>query len=224
MSNILTLMIKDFFEFKNNFLRFFASFIFMIFLPILMFNYMGLTAYILDDIQILTDIVFMGFIILFYVETTLFQVYRDMNDGIFEKHFINTHLKKYEIVISKFLTNLIISIFGIILMLLINKVIANFITTQFNISLNLRILISFPLLCGIGSTLAFLNSLILSDEKNATVYGISFLGIYFGYYKLLELLKINSSIIEYFGLLSILIILIGLVAFLLNNNRFIKRG
>lgn len=223
MNNVKALIEKDFYEYRNNFKKSFITIVIVIAGPIVLLNFMGVASYILKDTKVLVNVVVILFTSLSFTETTLFQVHRDVKNGVYEKYFINLSLKKYQIVVSKLLTNIIIVISLMIIIWGINYVFGKFALNHIPFTLDIKIIITLLMTCGIGTGLGFINSLIITDEKNATTFGISMMACYFGYFKVLELLKISDFIFQTIGLFVISIIFIYIIVNLLRKNKFITR-
>ena len=220
---IKALILKDFYEYKNNFLKFFGSLLGLITIPVVMFNLYGVSQIFLSDITKFTEVACIMFTTLILCETTVFQIHRNIRDGVFEKYFINMNIKKYQILLSKYLSNLIVVLISFILFVGLNSLMSLFVenTIQFQISLSL--IPQLILVTGIATAIGFISSLLVNDEKNAAIYTISLFITYVGFYKVLEILNLTSSLSEFLGLAILLTILSLVVMFLLKQNRFIRR-
>lgn len=221
---IKTLILKDFFEFKNNRKKLLMTFGLMILLPIAVFNFTDVTKGILVSIPI-----FIEFIIILYTgfilsETTLFSIYRNIKEGVFEKYFINRDMKKIDIYVSKYVVNLMVVFIALTLMILINIILNQTLTEGTYIPINFLLVLKIIITTSIATSIGFICSLVIKDETNAIVYTAALMGTYLGYYKLLELLCITNNVVILLGLVAISIVLIVIVVKLLNENRFIRKS
>lgn len=220
---IRALILKDFYEYKNNFLKFSGTLLAIITIPVLMFNFFGASQVILSNTGKLTEITMIMFTTLILGETTVFQIHRNIRDGVFEKYFINSNIMKYQIFLSKFISNLVVVLFSYFLLFGLNELISLIVENSIQINITLSLFLQLILATGIATAIGFISSLLVNDEKNAAVYTFSLLIIYIGYYKVLEILKVTSFLSEIFGLVMLFILLIIVVLFLLRQNRFIRR-
>lgn len=218
-----TLIKKDFYEYKNNLRKTIGTIFFSILIPIALFNYMGVSSAYFVNLDLFIELIVILFSMIVYCETTLFQVYRDVRDGVYEKYFINHQIRKVDILISKCILNFILTLFIIALMYFSNQVVQHFAIQHFQFSLNTHLFIIAFFASLIGTCLAFIASLMIKDEKNATIYGISIFALFLGYYKILEVMEITSFLLEVLGLLLISVVMIFIVVYLLNKNRFISQ-
>lgn len=220
---IKALILKDFYEYKNNFLKFFGSLLGLITIPVVMFNLYGVSQIFLSDITKFTEVACIMFTTLILCETTVFQIHRNIRDGVFEKYFINMNIKKYQILLSKYLSNLIVVLISFILFVGLNSLMSLFVenTIQFQISLSL--IPQLILVTGIATAIGFISSLLVNDEKNAAIYTFSLFITYVGYYKVLEFLNISGYLSEIFGLIVLQAFLNLIVLFLLKQNKYIRR-
>ena len=223
MMVINALILKDFYEYRNNPVKVGSTFLLMTIIPILLFNFFGLSEFYLKDMRKFEELIVIIYIALIYTETTLFQTRREINCGIFEKFFIHSQIKRIDILISKYLTNLIISILALIFILFSNAIISIFIEEAIYFSIRVSFIFQLILGCGIGTCLAFVCSIVIHDEKNIAIYLFVLVSFYFGYYKLLEFLKIPNGIIEYIGLGCITYLLCFCVLVLFRQNQFIRK-
>lgn len=222
MKIIESLILKDVFEYRNNFIKVIGTFLIAFAFPIIVFNFSANTS-LFSNISTLVDVILILSSSLIYCETTLFQIHRNIRDGVYEKLFINRHIEKYQIFLSKFISNLFISfvIFGLVC--ITNEFLGIIVQDQIKIVLSFRLIMMLILSCGISTALAFMNSLVINDEKNAITYGGSLVLVYIGYYKILEILKITNVVIEIVGLAFILVLSILFVSYLLKQRKFISR-
>lgn len=220
---IKALMLKDFYEYKNNFLKFFGSILGLITIPVVMFNLYGVSQIFLSDITKFTEVAIIMFTTLILCETTVFQIHRNIRDGVFEKYYINMNIKKYQIFISKYLSNLIVVLISFISFFWLNSIMSLFVTNPIQIEISLSLILKLILVTGIATAIGFISSLLINDEKNAAIYTFSLLIIYVGFYKVLEILNIAGYFSEIFGLIILFTLLSVVVLFLLKQNRFIRR-
>lgn len=220
---IKALILKDFYEYKNNFLKFFGSLLGLILIPVVMFNLYGVSQIFLNDISKFTEVVSIMFTTLILCETTVFQIHRNIRDGVFEKYFINMNIKKYQIFLSKYLSNLIVVLISFILFVGLNSIMSLFVENNIQFQISLSLIPQLILVTGIATAIGFISSLLVNDEKNAAIYTFSLFIIYVGYYKVLEILSISGYLSEIFGLIVLLVILSLIVLFLLKQNKFIRK-
>lgn len=220
---IKALLLKDIYEYKNNFLKFFGTLFALIILPVVVFNFYGVSQVILSNIVKLTEIISIIFTTLILSETTVFQIHRNIRDGVFEKYSINMNIKKYQIFLSKYLGNLIVVLISFGLFIGLNSTMSLFGINAIYIRISLSLFMQLILATGIATTIGFISSLLVKDEKNSAVYTISLCIVYVGYYKVLENLEITSYPSEIFGLSILFLLLSVVVLFLLKQNRFIRR-
>ena len=220
---IKALILKDFYEYKNNFLKFFGSLLGLILIPVVMFNLYGVSPIFLNDISKFTEVVSIMFTTLILCETTVFQIHRNIRDGVFEKYFINMNIKKYQIYISKYLSNLIVVLISFILFVGLNSIMSLFVENNIQFQISLSLIPQLILVTGIATTIGFISSLLVNDEKNAAIYTFSLFIIHVGLYKVLEILNLTGFLSEILGLIVLLSVLSLFVMFLLKENRFIRR-
>lgn len=220
---IKALLLKDFYEYKNNFLKFFGTLLALIIIPVIIFNFYGVSQVILSNISKLTEVISIMFTTLILCETTVFQIHRNIRDGVFEKYFINMNIKKYQILLSKYFSNLIVVLISFGLFIGMNSIMSYFVLNVIHIEVSLNILLQLVLATGIATSIGFISSLLVNDEKNAAIYTFSIFIVYVGFYKILEVLNITSYISEIFGLIILLALLSSFVLFLLKQNRFIRK-
>ena len=220
---IKALLLKDFYEYKNNFLKFFGTLLALIIIPVIIFNFYGVSQVILSNISKLTEVISIMFTTLILCETTVFQIHRNIRDGVFEKYFINMNIKKYQILLSKYFSNLIVVLISFGLFIGMNSIMSYFVLNVIHIEVSLNILLQLVLATGIATSIGFISSLLVNDEKNAAIYTFSLFIVYVGFYKILEVLNITSYISEIFGLIILLALLSSFVLFLLKQNRFIRK-
>lgn len=220
---IKALLLKDFYEYKNNFLKFFGTLLALIIIPVIIFNFYGVSQVILSNISKLTEVISIMFTTLILCETTVFQIHRNIRDGVFEKYFINMNIKKYQILLSKYFSNLIVVLISFGLFIGMNSIMSFFVLNVIHIEVSLNILLQLVLATGIATSIGFISSLLVNDEKNAAIYTFSLFIVYVGFYKILEVLNITSYISEIFGLIILLALLSSFVLFLLKQNRFIRK-
>jgi len=220
---IKALILKDFYEYKNNFLKFFGSLLGLILIPVVMFNLYGVSQIFLNDISKFTEVVSIMFTTLILCETTVFQIHRNIRDGVFEKYFINMNIKKYQIYISKYLSNLIVVLISFILFVGLNSIMSLFVENNIQFQISLSLIPQLILVTGIATTIGFISSLLVNDEKNAAIYTFSLFIIHVGLYKVLEILNLTGFLSEILGLIVLLSVLSLFVMFLLKENRFIRR-
>lgn len=224
LKNIKTLLLKDFYEYKNNYWKIMYVLIIAIIFPNFMFSVMGNKEMILADQFVMVEVIILVFVSILYVETTLFQVHRDVKFGIYERFFINTYLKKSQIVISKFISNLIMTFIALILLFIVNQILLTLIDIKTISMFNILFISKVCFACAIGTTIGFAFSLLIHDEKNASLYGIVCFSIYFLVYKIFEIMGMNSESIELIVLFIISVALLGCVAILFKKNKFICRN
>jgi hypothetical protein len=220
---IKALILKDFYEYKNNFLKFFGSLLGLITIPVVMFNFYGVSQIFLSDITKFTEVACIMFTTLILCETTVFQIHRNIRDGIFEKYFINMNIKKYQLLLSKYLSNLIVVFISFLLFFGLNSIMGMSVLNAIRIEISLSLILQLILVTGLATTIGFISSLLINDEKNAAIYTFSLFIIYVGFYKVLEILNLSGFLIEILGLTILLAILSLVVLFLLKKNRFIRR-
>lgn len=92
MMVIKALILKDFYEYRNNPVKVGSTFLLMTIIPILLFNFFGLSEFYLKDMRKFEELIVIIYIALIYTETTLFQTRREINCGIFEKFFIHSQI------------------------------------------------------------------------------------------------------------------------------------
>jgi len=220
---IKALILKDFYEYKNNFQKFFGSLLGLITIPVVMFNLYGVSQIFLSDISKFTEVACILFTTLILCETTVFQIHRNIRDGVFEKYFINMNIKKYQILLSKYLSNLIVVFISFILFFGLNSIMSMFVANPIQIEISLSLILQLILVTGIATAIGFISSLLINDEKNAAVYTFALFIVYVGFYKVLEILHITGYFSEIFGLVILFTLLSLVVLFLLKQNRFIRR-
>ena len=217
------LVFKDFYEYRNNYIKFITTILFMTSIPIVMFNFFGVSEFYFSDTEKFIEIIIIVYLALVFTETTLFQTRRYIRDGVFEKFFINDQLRKQYILFSKFFTNLFVTFLSLIILLICNSLISYFAENVIQISFNINLLYQLIFGCAIGTDLAFISSLLINDEKNIAVYLILLISLYFSYYKILEIMNIMNTIYEFLGLGLITLLLSMLVLYLLSQNKFIRK-
>jgi len=220
---IKALIMKDYYEYKNNFLKFGGPAIFVICLPVYMFNFMGVSTLLFTDLNKFTELIAILYTTILLGETTMYQIRRNIRDGIYEKYFINKNIKKYQIYLSKLFTNLVIVLISFVTMYFLNVSVGHFVKDSIQFSISFDLIIQLIITCSIGTSLAFISSLVIADEKNAVAYMSLLIVVYLGYYKILEILSIKNYAIEIFGLVLIACLLVLFVLVLLQKNRFIRR-
>ena len=223
MNNIITLIVKDFYEYKNNFIKTIINVFITISAPIIMFKSFDLSSGILTDTLLLIEIMLIIFILISYCETTMFQSHRNRRDGIYEKYYINVNIKNSQIVLSKFIGNLFISYSFFLIIMLINNSLNLVGVVGYDIVATSRILLLLIPTCWIGTCLALLSTLVITDEKNAGFYGVTLFLIYIGFYKVIEILNVSNMWVEIMYLVIICFVLFVSVMYVLNNNKLIKR-
>lgn len=224
MNIIKTLLLKDIYEYKNNFKKCLLYIAVGILMPVILFRIMDAnSSTLLQDTSFMFQITIVIYGMLMYCETTLFQTHRGMREGVYEKYFINKNIKKYQIVLSKYILNLLITYivyFSTIgLNSILNVVMDTLVIVNYSSSMIVTILFS----CGIGTCLAFMNALIIQDEKNAASYGVSVFLVYLGYYKLLEVMGVDRTQYDYIYQCILFLLLLWIVSWLMNKNKFMKR-
>ncbi len=133
--------------------------------PLMCFNYMGVSSAYFIDRDLFVELLAIIFSLLVYCETTLFQVHRDVRDGVYEKYYINNNVKEYEILISKCILNFILTFVVIIILYILNSILGIFSQNHFHFYITNHMIISLSFSSVIGTCLAFINSLIITDEK-----------------------------------------------------------
>ena len=220
---IKALIMKDYYEYKNNFLKSFGPIIFVICLPVVMLNFFGVSTQYFADIDKFVELIIILYTTMTLSEPTVYQIRRNIRDGVYEKYFINKNIKKYQIYASKLLTNLVIALVSFIVMYFLNVTVGLFAKDGIQFSISFDLIIQLVITCSIGTSLAFISSLAVADEKNAVAYISLLFIVYLGYYKILEMLSITNFAIELLGLVLIACLLVLFVLFLLQKNRFIRR-
>ncbi|MFV0381086.1 MAG: hypothetical protein ACK5KR_02475 [Breznakia sp.] len=224
MNIIKNLMLKDFYEYKNNFIKVFGTVVLIVCIPIFLFNFGGISTAIFRDTDMFSTIIVIFFITLILGETALFPMSRDIKSGMFEKYFINIYIKPRYIYMSKFNVNIIIIGIAFVLMMVLNFIVSRYATSNFRFSVNLIMIYQLVIACSIGTSASFICSLVNRDDNNAMAYAGFLLLIYMGYYKLLDVLRISNKIIENLGITIIAFLLLMIVLHLLRNNKFIRKS
>ena len=223
MNTVKTLILKDFFEYKNDYRKLIFTLFMYVGLPVIVFNYSGISSMLLGDTNLLVEIFIVIATTFVYCETTLAQIRRSIRDGIFEKYYISTQIKKYEILVSKYVLNLLISFLMLLIIFISNNLLGLILKNGINFMITPRIIVTIIFSCWIGTCLAFINSLLVTDERNMFSYVISVVIIYLGLHKLFEIFDVNNIFVEIAIQAILSTILIKIVLYLLNKNRFIKR-
>ena len=223
MNTIKTLVLKDIYEYKNDYRKLIFSFFMYIGLPVIAFSYSKITLMNLGDVNFLIEIFIIIATTFIYIETTLAPIRRSIRNGVFEKYYISSHVKTIEIFASKYILNLLVSFTMLIIIFVSNFLLGEIIGNGISISITPRIIIIIIFSCCIGTCLAFINSLLFADERSSLSYVISIAITYLCIYKLIDLFNLSSIFIVLVIQLIISLILVKVVLTLLNNNRFIKR-
>lgn len=157
------------------------------------------------------------------MESTLNQNIEYIREGILEQYFLNKRIRKYRIVVAKWITNMVLSIISYIISGII-VIVLRFIR-EFEIAISIQIwwIICILLMAGISSSIGLIASTIIKTEKSFCLYMLGMLVIIVPIFKILDYIKI-SSMIFIVGYLSIIGILsLFVINELFKSNRFIHR-
>jgi|GEM_PF-3014109 len=223
MKTIKALVSKDLYEYYNRFSKSAGTMLFLMAIPVVLIYFVGISISLVGDSELYKEIIIIIYILILYCETTLFQVYKDVKEGVYERLFINRYVKSWEIFASKFLSNLVYTTLAFVVLVLLNGVASTFIKIDSPLIITSRLVLSIPGACLIGTGVAFINSLIISNEKNSFTYGISVCGIYLGFFNIMDWLLITNYFIQQLLLVIVGIAIAALVVLLLSNNKFIRR-
>lgn len=218
-NNIKTLVFRDFLEFKNNPKKFMFIFISMLFPVLSLFSRDAL----LSNKQCLATLMFIVGPIYICYETTLSQTVKYIKTGIYEQYFLNSGIKKYQIVLSKFAFNLLLSLIScfcsFVLILLLRKM--GFSQPQFKFEF--MIIIYVILSCYISSAIGIISATLMRSEKSFFLYVLLLILLFFAIFAVFNSIGRISILALVLYMVIVCFISTLIVASMYKSGRFINR-
>lgn len=219
MKNVVSILVyRDYLEIKNNPKKLIYVLI-AAFIPVLAMFSKQPTIINRDNLFLFSLITVPVYI---SMESTLNQNIEYIREGVLEQYFINKRIRKYQIVIAKWVTNTVLSIASYILTGFV--VIVIMIIRKFELVVNFQYwwIICILLMAGISSSIGLIASTIIKTEKAFCLYMLGMLIIIVPIFKILDYIKVsNICIVGYLSIIGILSIVV--INKLFKSNHFINR-
>lgn len=218
-SNIMTLVIRDFMEFKNSPKKFMYVIIASLFPVLALFSKDS----VITNKQCIATLMFIIGPIYICLETTLSQTVKYIKTGIYEQYFLNSGIKKYQIVMSKFAFNLLLSLGSCCISFTLIFLLSKLGISQSIFKIDFMIVVYVILSSYISSAIGIIAATLMRSEKSFFLYGLllimCFLPVFIVFDKIGHISK--SFLIIYMIMGSVISTL--LVAKMYKSNRFINR-
>lgn len=156
-------------------------------------------------------------------ETILSQTVNYIKSGIYEQYFINTRIKKYQIVIEKWLLNSIYSTISIVLSFLSIVILGKLNILEPQWIFNIFILVGVYIMSFVSATVGIIASTLIRNEKNIFLYVLLLMCILLIIFGIFQMFKFYSDVILGIYLLVIGIIGVIIVNCMFTSNRFVNR-
>lgn len=220
MSNINTLIKRDFLEFRNEPKKFIGI--------IIAFFFPALSLISKDSVitnkQLLVTLMFIVIPIYICYITTLSQTVMYIKNGIYEQYFLNSNIKKYQIVVSKFVVNLILSMASCCISFMLIFLFFRFGLAKGMFDMDYMIFVYSTLSCYIASAIGIIAATIMKSEKSFSLYVLllimCFLPMFIVFNKMGYIPRLFLVVYMFVGCL----IATFIVTKMYESSRFINRG
>ena len=157
------------------------------------------------------------------MESTLGQTSRYIKDGIYEQYFLNRNIKKYQIVLAKWVVNSILSLASCILSLIIYLLLKNLEIININFSIDIMIFIYIMIISYVSTAIGILAGTIIKSERSYYLYCLLIIAILLVIFKIFDTFDFFSNTILICYLLAVCVVSTILVNLMYTSNRFVNR-
>lgn len=219
MTNIITFIYRDFWEFKNKPIKFLAVLISMIFPVLGGWSDNGMLA----DRQNLVVLMVLIVPIYLSMETTLSQTSNYIREGIFEQYFLNDKIRKTQIVIAKWVFNSVLSLISCACSWLVYQILnkSGVLTTVFN--LTPMLMLDVIIVSYVSSVIGIIAATLIKNEKAHFIYAMCMIFILLIVFTVFDRYKLFSEGILFAYLAGISAVGTLLIQVMYKSNRFINR-
>lgn len=156
-------------------------------------------------------------------ESTLLQTINYIRNGIYELYFINKNIKKYQIVISKWIFNTVITFISVLISYVIYLLISHLFKVRCFWILNGYDIIAICVVSLMAVSIGLIASTLIKDEKNIYLCIALDVAVFLIIFKTFELLNFYSDSILLLVISIVSLIAVWIASHMFKRNRFINR-